>query len=470
MLNESQSVAVEAIKDFLRPQPSLKRNICLLTGPAGSGKTTTIINAFNESGYKIIFTAFTNKAAQVLKNASVKFDVKFNAEFMTIHKLLKLEMNYGNDYDNIYFKFSSDKIEYLNEYDVIIFDECSTISKDLLMYIIDTWNFIFKAYKKALKLVFLGDRWQLPPVKESTSAVFDLVDKYQMLSLNLDKVMRSANETIFDLNTHMLNIIDQIKQQQLDFYSGYPHSIMPGISYQNFESSIEHFAKECKDGSDCVILTFRNVKRRLINNAVQMLINPTEDVILDNGDIEFQAGDRCCLDKPIEVCEVNEITLKSGIYYKLNNTVLDTIYNGEIFDVLDAKSGRVITPLNRLKYIPKYFDGQLLTIQKISDRSAIYKILHIKQSIITHAIQEIKKKEFKQVYLSLMSDFVKFYPKLEYGYCLTIYKAQGSEWAKVYIDVQDLKSIYGKQRQAIELFRSTYTAASRATTQLYGIQ
>ena len=62
-LNESQLRAYQSVKKFLN---SDKMDNFLLLGPAGSGKTTVIINAFDKSEYKIAFCAFTNKATQVL--------------------------------------------------------------------------------------------------------------------------------------------------------------------------------------------------------------------------------------------------------------------------------------------------------------------------------------------------------------------------------------------------------------------
>jgi AAA+ ATPase superfamily predicted ATPase len=136
-LNESQTKAYLNTLKFLE---SKKQNNMLLLGPAGSGKTTVIVNAFNGKSMKVAFCAFTNKATQVLCKIADKFSIDFNPDFMTIHKLLALEIKYLDKETEIAFTFDKSKIEYLKDYNVIIFDECSTISKELYKYIYEDIN------------------------------------------------------------------------------------------------------------------------------------------------------------------------------------------------------------------------------------------------------------------------------------------------------------------------------------------
>ena len=76
-------------------------------------------------------------------------------------------------------------------------------------------------------------------------------------------------------------------------------------------------------------------------------------------------------------------------------------------------------------------------------------------------------------YLNIMSDFIKKYPKLDYGYCITIYKSQGSEWDTVFVNLNSIKwSIIGQNNTAtfqkkMTLFKSSYTAMTRASNRLY---
>ena len=101
-----------------------------------------------------------------------------------------------------------------------------------------------------------------------------------------------------------------------------------------------------------------------------------------------------------------------------------------------------------------------------------YSIIHIHPNIIEKARVDIKKSYGKMFYLNTMSNFIKFYPSLSYGYCITIYKSQGSEWDYVFINLNSIKwSIVGKEtdcdiEKKIRLFKVTYTALSRAAEKL----
>jgi hypothetical protein len=157
----------------------------------------------------------------------------------------------------------------------------------------------------------------------------------------------------------------------------------------------------------------------------------------------------------------------------LNESTGETLYNGEIFDIISTETVHIITPLNKLKGVPKYFEGQLLTIVKINDASTKYEILHIPEPTINETRKIIRATQRRMFYIQVMSDFIKKYPKLDYGYCITIYKSQGSEWDTVFVNLNSIKwSIVGSggvadAKKKAQLFKTTYTAISRASSKIY---
>ena len=98
-LNIKQKKVYSKIQKFCKL--SYNRNKILILGPSGSGKTTVITQALFDLPSididRICFTAFTNKATNVLfntifKNNSNLFKKKnINPICVTIHNLLKLE-------------------------------------------------------------------------------------------------------------------------------------------------------------------------------------------------------------------------------------------------------------------------------------------------------------------------------------------------------------------------------------------
>lgn len=541
-LNPAQTKALASIKKYTTSE---SKHRFLLLGPAGSGKTTVIVNAFNGSNLKICFCAFTNKATQVLKNIAKKFQLDFQADFMTIHKLLGLEVKYQDTEMEIAFTFDKNKILGLAQYDVIIFDECSTISADLYKYTEEAWEFIHFSKLKKLKYLFLGDYWQLPPVGEEKSVIFQTATRDKWPVAKLDKVMRSANDDLASVNAKMLEWIPKFKENDVDdFVKGYPYNLVARTRkrYLGLDSLLDKFLDTWQNTtSDTVILTYSRSNCEKTNFAIQDRLDMAagRELPAIRTVEKFHAGDRCCLDKPIEVHAIHykqeklsiknldEIQLMKDIVslseeltdptaqyisaeatkqvsdvsvmindmlckYETTESPTDeksadkktvhleeatgvSLYNGEIFDVLEATDVYIVTPLNRFQYMKKHFEGQRLVVKRIADTDTDlkYEILHIPEADINTARKLIRAKERRMFYLNIMSDFIKRYPKLDYGYCITVYKSQGSEWHTTFVNLNSVKwSIIGKGtvadlKKKAQLFKTTYTALSRASASLY---
>ena len=456
----------------------------LLLGCGGSGKTFSIINAFNSTNYKIAFCAFTNKATQVLRLAAAKYNIKFSAEFSTIHRLLQLEPRYYETESELAFKFDINKVINLEQYDILIFDECSTISKELYSYLLQAWDFVYFKHERKLKYIFLGDFWQLPPVGEDTSIVFkdSTEDKWPICKLT--KVMRSGNEHIAEINQRLLYTIDLFRNKDEQFINKfhikYPYCILPKKKYNCYIHDVDElhnsYLNTWHSGiNDIVILTYSRANCEKTNFCIQDKIDMLAGRELPEQRVlsKFHVGDRCSLDRPIEISIISKHVIPGtpDYYYTADEKTGESLYNGEIFDVIEAENVLIKTSLNRLsiKEIPSYFNGQVLTVRRIGDSTYTnYKILHIEESIINNTRKLIRRHTSRDFYLNLMSQYIKWYPKLDYGYCLTIYKSQGSEWNTVLVNLNSIKwSIVGgsydadlKKKKA--LLKATYTAISRA--------
>lgn len=132
-LDEKQKEAVTS---------AFKNPITVISGPAGSGKSTIckcIVDIANDYGISVRLMAPTGKAAQVLSE-------KTNFPAMTIHRSLKMKP--GDDKPN----------ERIME-DIVIIDEISMCG-------IDTFYAIMSALidNNRTKLVLVGDKNQLPSV------------------------------------------------------------------------------------------------------------------------------------------------------------------------------------------------------------------------------------------------------------------------------------------------------------------
>lgn len=473
---------LEAPLEFshLPKEPENKHNFLLL-GPAGSGKTTVITNAIDTNKLNVAFCAFTNKATQVLKTISTKFGVTFNADFMTIHKLLMLRLRYESN-DKVSFDFNTEAIGYLKQYDVIIFDECSTISTELFTYIQEAWEYIFFKYNHSIKFIFLGDYWQLSPVGEHISSVFAHANKEKWSVSKLSSVMRAGNDEIQSINQRLLKYVDVFRKKTkkpLDsFVIKYPYNLVrkqdhPNMYLSNTDIFHKYFMKLWKSDSDTVMLTYSKKNCCKTNFAIQDLIDIDADRMcpVTRTDPQFYVGDRCCIDKPVDICHIKYMSDKTP-HVLLDSRTGESLYNGEIFDVIAVENVLVRTQLNKLAYITNYFPGQILTVRRIADTTDTYDIIHIAETIVEAAKKKIKRRGRKQFFEQLFSSYIKQYPKLTYGYCITVYKSQGSEWRNVLINLNSIKwSIAGpgtdvSLKKKSMLFRTTYTSMSRASHSL----
>lgn len=337
----------------------------LLLGPGGSGKTTVISHVLNEyKDLSVIFCAFTNKATQVLKKMG-------GCLCMTIHKLLQL-LPYYDKRGELKYSFSVEKLaNKWNHFDVIIFDECSTISKDLYDYIMNGLAYIWLKFGVAIKCIFLGDFWQLPPVGEKSSVVFDMSIKRKIPICKLDKVMRSKTTVTNNVNAQLLQYIEKIKKGIIDeqkFLQYYPYNIVPepAIYIDSIDVLYNIYMDLYNKQENTIILTYSGENCNKINRAVQVLVDKhrvkiiqrinkeypptmtqepsksnveTSESTVDNKlAILFNAENTSLVPKPLMGDDILSAALSGNLKYSSNATAT--------FKVMDKKTRTMISVEN----------------------------------------------------------------------------------------------------------------------------
>ena len=130
--------------------------------------------------------------------------------FLTIHKLLKIKRKIDKN-GNELFETEIDKEDNkliksksIFYYDIIIVDESSMISQDILTKILE-----IKERIKG-KIVFVGDIAQLPPVNEETSYVFRFkdIESYELTEIvrykgNIVSLCNKIRDLVFDESTKL---------------------------------------------------------------------------------------------------------------------------------------------------------------------------------------------------------------------------------------------------------------------------
>jgi energy-coupling factor transporter ATP-binding protein EcfA2 len=171
-LNDDQT---KALAEILAAQERGSRH--LLTGYAGSGKTTlmqALARKVLARRQSIVLTAPTHKAVSVLSAKLAQAGIE-GVGCVTIHSLLQLKaVAHG---DRLVFERARNAEPVYA--DVVVVDECSMVSLDLLDHI--------KLHLPMSFVVFVGDPAQLPPVGEVSSATFETKSRS-----HLDTIVRQG--------------------------------------------------------------------------------------------------------------------------------------------------------------------------------------------------------------------------------------------------------------------------------------
>ena len=258
VLSQQQGEALERLKLFFEQD---REKVFVLSGYAGTGKSTLCSQVLKKfKNLNFVLTASTNKAVSVLRKMSQ--DVGISCECFTIHKFLNLvpdAKQYGS------FLVQTKKTD-LSTIDVVIIDECSMINKEL-MYFAEQM-----LINSAVKIIFIGDPMQLPPVNETISLAFGYKEGYC-----LSEILRQARDN--PIINFTLKIREQLNKNIFDIEDLLSDNDFSGkMRFLNDEKSWlreiqEEYSKDQGGAEvDRVILTWTNRRVAELNNFVRKAI------------------------------------------------------------------------------------------------------------------------------------------------------------------------------------------------------
>jgi hypothetical protein len=264
-LNSEQENAICSLREFLK---SKTHKIIVLEGYAGTGKSTIISHLFKDPDYSkmnVCMSATTNKAVSVLKEMG-KIENK-KIDYLTIHKLMRIKRTIDSDGKQQFitsFNETTDsrnkKCKSIFSYNVIVIDEASMINKTL-------FHDLEVISKRIVgKIIFVGDRNQLPPVNQTLSDVF-IDDKYKIISLT--KVMRSTGDNnIVNISNYVRTSITDKNKLKLKQFRDDNVAI-----FRKQDSWLDSYIQHLKNtGKKSIILAYTNFRCQEINNLVRKVL------------------------------------------------------------------------------------------------------------------------------------------------------------------------------------------------------
>jgi exodeoxyribonuclease-5 len=443
LLTQSQSKLVDELLDFIKP--SNNRNKFVLTGAAGTGKSTVIVYIIKEILKKhssgVCLTATTNKAVAVLEKFVASHRLRSDNEKIslfnkdrqekkvdtkTIHSLLGLKvknnMNGGKD---LVKEGRSSTVDY----GFVIVDEASMVDSKLLDYI----NEDMKIHR-FIKFIFIGDVAQLPPINENQSMIFDQTD------FELKEVVRqSLNNPILKLATH-IRITDDSTIDMSTFEKLLPDK--SGLSIVDQETFNNYITKaftssSAKDVDSFRVIAWTNAKVAEYNDMIKSV----------KFDKELNIGEYIRIREPIVEYSTSG---KSSVI--LNAQAEGWIEKMKIGEHPNIQQGILFHKTLFVDFITKE-----KTLIYIPTSEAKIQLEELINALIYKAREEkigTKRRELWFQVFAIKDQIADAVP----AYAITAHSSQGSTYNTVFIDVLNIS----RNRDFEERMRCFYVSLTRA--------
>ncbi len=274
-LNVDQENAVETMLEFLTTS---REPYLVLTGSAGTGKTTCVQTAVKRYKGNIALTAPTNKATKVLRDMALKWGCD-NVQVRTIFSMLGLVLK--GDQENQY--ISAEGQSSAGTVNAIVVDEGSMISEELFSHIAES------VLEYGVKFIFMGDPFQLPPVNEIESPVMILPSK-----IHLEKVERHDNQVLVAA-TEIRNAAREGRKAILQSNNDESGGVWT-CDGKKFDRHIEKaFTSDtyADDTSSVRVIAWRNNAVNGYNKYIRQLLYP------DSASQPYHIGERVVICKPL---------------------------------------------------------------------------------------------------------------------------------------------------------------------------
>nr|WP_321222732.1 ATP-binding domain-containing protein [uncultured Psychroserpens sp.] len=442
-----QTIALEQLSNFVfDDSPNV---LYLLKGFAGTGKTSitgTIVANLWHTKKSAILLAPTGRAAKVISNYSKK-------EAFTIHK--KIYFPKKDRGGGVKFVLQPNK----HRNTIFIVDEASMIpdvpsdSKDIesSSLLDDLIRYVYSGHK--CKLLLIGDKAQLPPVKSDLSPALDKrllelnYDKH-VTSIELDEVVRQSHDSgILSNATRIREVIEEDFYESFTFnLNGFDDIVRLIDGHEVMDAINDSYSANGHE--DTAIIVRSNKRANLYNQQIRNRILFNEN--------ELTVGDFL-------------MVVKNNYFWIKPTTEAGFIANGDIIQVLEIFS---ITTLYDFRFAEVKVQMVDYPNMKPFETVLLLNTIEAETPSLTYEDSNRLYQEVQKDYEDETSNYKKFLKikgnkhfnalQVKFSYAITCHKSQGGQWNTIFVEQPYLPNGIDK-----DYMRWLYTAATRAKDKLY---
>ena len=474
---QEQEHALEVFAEFLTDRDP--HAVMILRGSAGTGKTTlsgAIVRTLKEIRQKVMLLAPTGRAAKV-------FSLNSGSPAYTIHRRIYREKSFSgvegqfNLNDNLY----TDTLFMVDEASMIANMGLGGMSFGSGCLLDDLVHFVYQGRND--RLLLIGDKAQLPPVGEEESPALHaaMLEGYglKVYECDLNEVLRQSEKSGILYNATMIRQMithDDITQLPKIHFAGYSDiKPMPGAELiEALADSYHHVGLD-----DTIVVTRSNKRANIFNQGIRNMVLDREEelsqgdilMIVKNNYYWMEEERKKIKEKEIEERRVKSEGTESGTatHKVQSNDIPAFLANGDRAKVLkvrrriDLYGFRFATLLLQFPDYDNYeLEATVLLDTLMSEAPAL---THEQQEQLFHQIEE----DYQDI--PLKADRMKairqdqFFNALQvkFAYAVTCHKAQGGQWAHVYVD----QGYMTDDMLNPDYIHWLYTAFTRATEMLY---
>ena len=422
--------------------------VMILRGCAGTGKTTlasAIVKAMAGLKQKLILLAPTGRAAKV-------FSLHSGHAAYTIHRRIYRQRSAG---DLSAFNLNDN----LNRDTLFLVDEASMISNLGLgdtafgsgCLLDDLMQFVYNGQN--CRMLLIGDRAQLPPVGEEESPALSaqVLRGYgmQVYEADLNEVLRQGEDSGILWNATMIRNLwrreaGMVSLPKIRFQGFSDIQVVPGDELVDTLSSSYYRAGM----DDTIVITRSNKRANIYNQGIRNMV----------------------LDRDEELCRGDLLMIvKNNYFWTEGSKEIPFLANGDRAVVQRVRNVHQLYGFRFAEVtisLPDYDDYELTTTVCLDT--------------LTSEAPALTREQQEQLFNAVMEDYAditvkaerikrlkgdRYYNALQvkFAYAVTCHKAQGGQWAHVYLD----QGYMTDDMLTPDYIHWLYTAFTRATEKLY---